>query len=173
MRDSVRHLWRGASDPARGDAPGVRWVGVVVALVVLAGCSFFDRYPDDELAAERVAAVEADPGFSFVPEGAELETEIKVAECPPEESDSEGLFTTRVYRTEDSSAASVTLVRRLRDEEWTVVERSSQPGVSQEITLQRDFGDWVAPLHVTAEAGGFLRVEAYLDEEGICSPPID
>lgn len=42
-------------------------VGVLVTVVAVAGCSSFDRYPDNDLADARLAEIEADPGFSFVP----------------------------------------------------------------------------------------------------------
>ena len=60
----------------------MRWgrLGGLVTVVAVAGCSFFDRYPDDDLAAARVAEIEADPGFSFVPPGAVLD---EVGVCFP------------------------------------------------------------------------------------------
>lgn len=53
----------------------MRWarVGVLVTVVAVAGCSSFDRYPDNDLADARLAEIEADPGFSFVPPGAVLD----------------------------------------------------------------------------------------------------
>ncbi|MBL8776987.1 MAG: hypothetical protein JNK12_13680 [Acidimicrobiales bacterium] len=148
-------------------------VAGVVLLVVLAGCSFFDRYPDNDLAEERLQEIETDPGFSFVPPGAELAREISYRECPPEDSDSEGLFTTRGYRTDGSpEEAYDAVVQSLRSVGWTVVRERDREGGVQEARVQRDFGGWRVQAVVSAYPDGEVEVYAGLDEEGICVPPI-
>lgn len=155
----------------------MRWgrLGLLVILVAVSGCSFFDRYPDDDLAAERVAEVEADPGFSFVPPGAALDDTYSVRECADEGADWSGLLTARRYQAVSSlPRAYAALLTELEGHGWDVRRQtvSGGEGPESEAAIRRSFDGWVADGAVQALGGPehVLEIVAGPDEAGVCYP---
>ena len=154
----------------------MRWVRLsVLALVVVGGCSFFDRYPDNDLADARLAEIEADPGFTFVPPGAVLDTVDSVRRCLGEDDDWSGLYTARWYDAVGSMpAAYAALLTKLEDEGWMVARQPLGPNAENQVeaAIRRRFDGWVADGHV--QGGGVdhrIEISAGPDEVGVCSPP--
>lgn len=149
-------------------------LAVLALVVVVGGCSFFDRYPDDDLADARLAAIEADPGFTFVPPGAALDGVASVRRCADEGADWSGLSTQRNYDALTSMPLAYgALLTELEERGWVVTRHqvTDGEGPEAEASIHRSFDGWVADGQVQGfVADHRVEIAAGPDEAGVCSP---